>query len=41
MTKHLSIFEKETKVFKLDKTVHGVALIGAVAYGTATEDSGQ
>lgn len=39
MTKHLSVFEKEIKAFKLDKTVRGVALIGSVAYGTATEDS--
>lgn len=39
MTKHLAVFEKEIKAFKLDETVHGVALIGSVAYGTATEDS--
>lgn len=39
MTKHLSIFEEELKALKLDKTVRGVALIGSVAYGTATEDS--
>lgn len=39
VTKHLSIFEEELKALKLDKTVRGVALIGSVAYGTATEDS--
>lgn len=39
MIKHLSVFEEELKALKLDKTVRGVALIGSVAYGTATEDS--
>lgn len=39
MTKHLSVFEEEIKALQSDKTVRGVALIGSVAYGTATEDS--
>ncbi len=39
MNKHLTIFDNEVLKLKLDKSIHGVALIGSVAYGNATEDS--
>lgn len=39
MNKHLMIFENEIRKLREDKSVHGVALIGSVAYGMATENS--